>query len=76
MAAQPLHPFTSPIPVFACFSQSLCAFSHRCVHPKTGRVCVPVDPEAAMDFEPSKVPSLRTLEADLNSVRPRAIPRL
>lgn len=41
-----------------------------CVHPKTGRVCVPVDPERAMEFEPSTVPTLRTLEGDLNANPP------
>lgn len=23
-----------------------------CVHPKTGRLCVPIDPERAEDFDP------------------------
>ena len=38
-----------------------------CVHPKTGRVCVPVDPEAAYDFDPSTTPTLRTIAADLDA---------
>lgn len=30
-----------------------------CVHPKTGRVCVPIDPAKAEDFNPFEVPTLR-----------------
>ena len=29
-----------------------------CVHPKTGRVCVPLEPEMAKDFDPSETPTL------------------
>ena len=32
-----------------------------CVHPKTGRVCVPIDPRTADSFDPFKVPTVRTL---------------
>lgn len=32
-----------------------------CVHPKTGRVCVPIDPAAAEDFDPFTVPTVRAL---------------
>jgi len=32
-----------------------------CVHPKTGRVCVPIDPQSAEDFDPFSVPTVRTL---------------
>lgn len=32
-----------------------------CVHPKTGRVCVPIDPEHADDFDPFTVPTVRSL---------------
>jgi len=32
-----------------------------CVHPKTGRVCIPIDPSLADDFDPFKVPTLRVL---------------
>ena len=32
-----------------------------CVHPKTGRVCVPIDPKTADSFDPFKVPTVRTL---------------
>ncbi|KII87772.1 hypothetical protein PLICRDRAFT_176544 [Plicaturopsis crispa FD-325 SS-3] len=39
-----------------------------CVHPKTGRVCVPVDPARVDRFDPAKVPTvaqlLRELDAD------------
>jgi DNA primase small subunit len=27
-----------------------------CIHPKTGKVCVPIDPEKVDDFDPEKVP--------------------
>jgi DNA primase small subunit len=32
-----------------------------CVHPKTGRVCVTIDPEQAEDFDPFAVPTVRKL---------------
>lgn len=32
-----------------------------CIHPKTGRVCVPIDPNTADDFDPFSVPTVRTL---------------
>jgi DNA primase small subunit len=32
-----------------------------CVHPKTGRVCIPIDPAHADDFDPFQVPTLRVL---------------
>lgn len=32
-----------------------------CVHPKTGRVCIPIDPAQADDFDPFSVPTLRVL---------------
>lgn len=38
-----------------------------CVHPKTGRVCVPVDPTKAESFDPSSVPTLRTCANDLDA---------
>ena len=41
-----------------------------CVHPKTGRVCVPVEPGTEDDFQPSLVPTLRTIEVDLNTDAP------
>lgn len=40
-----------------------------CVHPKTGRVCVPVDPDTAADFDPSSTPTLRTCAEDLDRAR-------
>lgn len=36
------------------------------VHPKTGRVCVPIDPSDCDNFHPTDVPSLRRLHAELN----------
>jgi len=38
-----------------------------CVHPKTGRVCVPVDPETAADFDPSTTPTLRSCADQLDA---------
>jgi hypothetical protein len=40
-----------------------------CVHPKTGRVCVPIDPDAMdinNDFDPFAVPTLAQLATELN----------
>ncbi|GLB37291.1 putative eukaryotic-type primase small subunit family protein [Lyophyllum shimeji] len=39
-----------------------------CVHPKTGRVCVPVDPERIEEFDPEKVPTVNQLLKELDSV--------
>jgi DNA primase small subunit len=36
-----------------------------CVHPKTGRVCVPIDPRCADDFDPFHVPTVRSLCAQV-----------
>ena len=53
-----------------------------CVHPKTGRVCVPLDAEQAAAFDPSSVPTLRYVtRAERPSPRvvacsPRAKPSL
>ncbi|KAJ7647588.1 hypothetical protein FB45DRAFT_1019818 [Roridomyces roridus] len=38
-----------------------------CVHPKTGRVCVPVDPEKIEEFDPEKVPTVSQLLGELDS---------
>ncbi|EIW78466.1 prim-pol domain-containing protein [Coniophora puteana RWD-64-598 SS2] len=37
-----------------------------CVHPKTGRVCVPVDPSRIDEFDPVKVPTVGQLLRELN----------
>ncbi|KAK4381602.1 DNA primase small subunit [Sesamum angolense] len=37
-----------------------------CVHPKTGRVCVPIDPKHCEEFDPSAVPTLSKLLEELN----------
>ena len=39
------------------------------VHPKTGRVCVPIDPETAAGFDPSSTPTLRMCADDLDAAR-------
>lgn len=38
-----------------------------CVHPKTGRVCVPIDPKKCDDFDPTSVPTLSMLLEELNA---------
>lgn len=37
-----------------------------CVHPKTGRVCVPVDPTRVATFNPEKVPTVAQLLRELD----------
>ncbi|XP_043703824.1 DNA primase small subunit-like [Telopea speciosissima] len=37
-----------------------------CVHPKTGHVCVPIDPRRCEEFDPTTVPTLSTLLEELN----------
>jgi len=37
-----------------------------CVHPKTGKLCIPIDPENLESFSPLRVPTLETLTAELN----------
>ncbi|PRP73405.1 DNA primase small subunit-like [Planoprotostelium fungivorum] len=41
-----------------------------CIHPKTGRVCVPIDPEKCEEFDPTSVPDLYTLVEQLRDNRP------
>jgi len=44
-----------------------------CVHPATGRVCVPIDPEKVDEFDPEKVPTVGGLLYELNlSEQPKA----
>lgn len=39
-----------------------------CVHPKTGRVCVPIDPAKIDDFDPEAVPTIGQLLRELDAV--------
>ncbi|PSC73481.1 DNA primase small subunit [Micractinium conductrix] len=39
-----------------------------CVHPKTGKVCVPIDPENAWEFDPEGVATVGSLLNQLNSM--------
>lgn len=38
-----------------------------CIHPKTGRVCVPIDPASADQFNPFSVPTVRSLCAQIDA---------
>ena len=50
----------------ACAPQLLTPLqSPFCVHPKTGRVCVPFDP--LVDFDPLSAPKLEDVSHDMNS---------
>lgn len=35
------------------------------MHPKTGKVCVPIDPAAAWEFDPEDVPTVQQLVQQL-----------
>lgn len=37
-----------------------------CIHPKTGRVCIPIDPNSCEEFDPTTVPTLSKLLGELN----------
>eukprot|EP00164_Ancoracysta_twista_P007422 GFYU01010534.1.p1 GENE.GFYU01010534.1~~GFYU01010534.1.p1 ORF type:complete len:489 (+),score=154.31 GFYU01010534.1:59-1525(+) len=37
-----------------------------CVHPKTGRVCVPIDPDTCDEFDPLTVPTVAQLHQDMD----------
>ncbi|KAB5595833.1 DNA primase small subunit [Ceratobasidium theobromae] len=39
-----------------------------CVHPGTGRVCVPVDPALVDEFDPESVPTVGNLLQELNNI--------
>lgn len=39
-----------------------------CVHPKTGRVCVPVNPATIDSFDPETVPTVGQLLQELDAV--------
>ncbi|PIL23143.1 hypothetical protein GSI_14452 [Ganoderma sinense ZZ0214-1] len=43
-----------------------------CIHPKTGRVCVPVDPRTIDSFDPEKVPTVQQLLRELDKIAPSA----
>jgi len=37
-----------------------------CVHPKTGKVCIPIDPMKAESFDPESVPTITQLTAEID----------
>jgi len=48
-----------------------------CVHPATGKVCVPLDPASVFDFVPDAVPDVRDLLRELDRLsRSSAIPSI
>ncbi|KAH7878270.1 prim-pol domain-containing protein [Lentinula edodes] len=40
-----------------------------CIHPKTGRICVPIDPNRIREFDPATVPTVGQLLAELDTAR-------
>lgn len=44
-----------------------------CVHPATGRVCVPVDPRRVDDFDPESVPTVGQLLRELDELGSNAM---
>ena len=44
-----------------------------CIHPKTGRVCVPLDREMAMTFDPATTPTLRGCAEDLDNASAKGV---
>merc|ERR1712076_297531 len=38
-----------------------------CVHPKTGRVCVPIDPSKVEQFDPEKGPTISQLTDEIDA---------
>lgn len=41
-----------------------------CVHPGTGRVCIPIDPERVEEFDPEDVPHVGQLLVELDGLPP------
>uniref|UniRef100_A0A7S0UQK9 DNA primase n=1 Tax=Polytomella parva TaxID=51329 RepID=A0A7S0UQK9_9CHLO len=44
-----------------------------CIHPKTGKVCVPLDPETVDNFDPDDVPTIYSLLTELRLKAPLKI---
>ena len=42
-----------------------------CVHPKTGKICVPFDPEKVDKFDVDSVPTLTSVIKDIGSGSPK-----
>jgi DNA primase small subunit len=45
-----------------------------CIHPKTGRVCVPIDPQKIEKFNPETVPTVAQLLKELDSLQVASAP--
>uniref|UniRef100_A0A7S3JXH2 DNA primase n=1 Tax=Aureoumbra lagunensis TaxID=44058 RepID=A0A7S3JXH2_9STRA len=46
------------------------------VHPKTGRICIPFDPDKVDDFDPELVPTLRDLAEQIDAAEDPSAPDL
>jgi DNA primase small subunit len=44
-----------------------------CVHPKTGKICIPMDPKKADGFDPDEVPHVLQLHEELNRAKSASI---
>jgi hypothetical protein len=47
-----------------------------CVHPKTGRVCIPIDPNKAEQFDPMSVPTITQLTSEIDKFAQVTKPKL
>lgn len=45
-----------------------------CVHPKTGRICVPIDTEHIWDFNPETVPTVQQVANELQASLREGVP--
>ena len=46
-------------------SHASCMQAPFCVHPKTGKVCIPIDPQRSSNFDPDAVPKLEAISQEL-----------
>ena len=67
VTCQPPPPCETHSQLLRLFPPRPSAQAPFCVHPKTGRVCVPIDPAAAWEFDPDAVCTVGALLNQLNS---------
>jgi hypothetical protein len=46
------------------------------VHPKTGKVCVPIQPSAVWEFDPDAVPTVQELVQQLEQLPAGSVPKV